>query len=172
MYQPTPTKLCSRCGATLPLDKFRRVYKDQEKRHCECNVCYREAYRRRQLIKRQRFSGRTLTAIANARTLEEVEKLIRAMLAPFGGLQGFVTSWHQNFTDPTMPSSYRAKSLLAMSRLTELTSQGRDRLTPTVDQMTDDQLSLQKAQFEERVLRNLVESGRLEPMLQRLMESD
>ena len=172
MYQPTPKKLCSRCGSTLPLDKFRRVYKDQEKRHCECNVCYRESYRRRQLIKRQRFSGRTLNAISNARTLEEAERLIRALLNTFGGLQGFVTAWHRWFTDPQMPNSYRAKSLLAMFRLTQLTSQERDRLTPTVDQMTDDQLSMQKAQFEERVLRNLVESGRLEQMLQRIRESN
>lgn len=67
---------------------------------------------------------------------------------------------------------FQSQVVVGISCLIELTSLERDRLTPSVSQMTDAQLSLQKAQSEESVLRSLVESGRVEPMLERLMESD
>ena len=165
-------RLCCRCGCPRPIGQYRRKFKGREERHGECTACRRKADRRRQLVKHRRWSGRTLNELSNAKNLEEAEKLIRALLARFGGLQGFVASWYEWFTDPAMPNSYKAKSLLAISNLTKLTSLERDKLTPSVSQMTDDELAARTAELEERMLRSLVDSGRLEPMLKRLMESD
>jgi hypothetical protein len=90
-------RLCETCFVVRPLTDFRRRARDSEVRVRQCRRCHNEFERYRRAATRARISKRRmaqdLAKVRDAVSERRVKVLCAAMVAGYGGTEGFVNAW-------------------------------------------------------------------------------
>lgn len=92
-----PLFVCCQCGLPKARDEFRRRWSHRDTRIYQCRSCHatNERLRRRALRSREdrKTVNRQLARLKQARSESQVIAVCEAMVAGFGGINGFRASW-------------------------------------------------------------------------------
>lgn len=90
-------RLCEACFQIWPLEDFRRRKRGSDKRMRQCRRCHNEVERLRRAAARSRLGKRRmaqdLAKVRNAASENRVKLVCAAMVAGYGGTEGFVNAW-------------------------------------------------------------------------------
>ena len=92
-----PERLCESCFQVRQLEDFRRRKHGSDNRMRQCRRCHNEFERYRRAATRARLSKRRiaqdLAKVRDAVSESRVKVLCAAMVAGYGGTEGFVNAW-------------------------------------------------------------------------------
>ncbi len=94
-----PMKSCRHCGYERPLDHFRRLRRDSDKRVATCRTCRRVKDRVREAKQhdaaRYRELSQSLEALAKCSSQRRCLTFLDAMMRQFGGPREFAAELHR-----------------------------------------------------------------------------
>lgn len=133
--------VCCECGLAKAPEEFRRRWSHSEARIHQCRACHAtaERLRRRALRSRQerKAVNRQLAQLKRARSERQVIAVCEAMVAGFGGINGFRASWKGLLSRDLAKGGFAAlRHLEAVLRLAQHCEGQR----PDYSQLTDEQL--------------------------------
>jgi hypothetical protein len=136
-----PERLCESCFLSRPLTDFRRRSRDSEARVRQCRRCHNEFERYRRAATRARLSKRriaqNLAKVRDAVSARRVQALCAAMVAGYGGTEGFVNAWLGCLDSDLKTSGFPAlRHLEAVIRLVEHCEASK----PNYKHLTEEQL--------------------------------
>ena len=120
MSRPTPaspespeTRICTQCEQHLPIERFRRRFKDRPERHPACNDCRQDKRQGQRADQRRRALQTDMRLIRKTRSPARIQSIVDAMVVRFGGVNQLVDQWlHLIETAPQ--ESYRLKALTTL----------------------------------------------------------
>jgi len=138
---PDPSRLCESCLHVHPLAEFRRRKRGSEHRTRQCRRCHNEFERYRRAAIRARLSKRhiatDLACVRDAVSDQRLKMLCAAMVAGYGGTEGFVKAWLGCLHGDLAKGGFAAlRHLEAVIRLVQYCEANK----PNYRQMTDEQL--------------------------------
>ena len=114
------SRVCSRCGQTLPINEFRFRKRGEPGRQGCCRDCYNDRMRAYRFARRSKAVGGFSQQVLRASGPQAISRLCAGMFRRFGGADGVASVWMAHLTAAPAGSRIALNSFRALARLMEV----------------------------------------------------